>query len=125
MTAGVVHLLRPSTPDPSPSVLFSDVSVYRMSEQQANEQLDHFRTFFIPTFPCIHISQNVTASDLRQQKPFVWLLIMALTNRNVNEQFAMEETIWQIISQRAVTQHFVSLDILQGLIFFGAWLVSP
>lgn len=83
-----------------------------------------FHKDFVTTFPFVYIAKNTKAADLRVHKPFLWLVIMAITNRNVAEQFAMEETIWKVVSQRIVVQHHVSLDLIQGLVCFAAWYVQ-
>ncbi|KAM0814794.1 hypothetical protein AB5N19_00585 [Seiridium cardinale] len=59
--------------------------------------------------------------ELRNVKPFLWLNIMALATKSVSQQFAMEETIWQIISQRIVVQHFANIDLLLGVVCFASW----
>ena len=54
-------------------------------------------------------------------KPFLWLVIMALTTKSVREQLAMLETIWRIISQRIIIQQYADMDLLLGIVAFGAW----
>lgn len=72
-------------------------------------------------FPFVHIRGTMRAHDLRHEKPFLWLNIMALATKTVSEQFAIEETIWQIISRRIVAQHFVNMDLLLGVVCFASW----
>lgn len=115
-----------STPDQagiesSPSSILEDVAVHQLSSRVAEEQLHTFHRAFIPMFPFVHIPVKTTAADLLRQKPFLWLVIMALTTKNITQQFAMEETIWSIIAQRIVTEHLANLDLLLGLICFASW----
>lgn len=121
----VVHLIRPDKlstyPPLQDSPILKDISTHYVSERQSEEQLAIFHQHFIPFFPFVHITNDTKAADLRLKKPFLWLVIMAVTNRNVGEQFAMEETIWKVISQRIVVQHHVSLDLIQGILCFAAW----
>ncbi|KAI1451221.1 hypothetical protein F4805DRAFT_452224 [Annulohypoxylon moriforme] len=119
--AGVVHLLRPDSPPMSPSPISDDISIHRIPEGVAEEQLELFRRSFIPMFPFIHIPVTTSASDLRREKPFLWLVIMALTTKMVAQQFAMEATIWHIVSRRIVAQHCINLDLLLGVICFASW----
>ncbi|KAK7959619.1 uncharacterized protein PG986_004473 [Apiospora aurea] len=72
-------------------------------------------------FPFVHIRDDMRASELRLEKPFLWFVIMCLTTTNVAEQFAMDNTIWHIISKRIVTQHLASLDLLLRVICYGSW----
>lgn len=124
-SAGLVQLMRPedgSDGDGSGrSILLHDVSVYAIADTMAQQQLETFRSSFLPMFPLVHLPRTLRPTDLRQQRPFLWLVIMALTTKSVNQQFAMEDTIWQILSQRAVVQHHADLDLVLGLICFAAW----
>ncbi|KAI1827783.1 hypothetical protein F4861DRAFT_288786 [Xylaria intraflava] len=120
-TASVVHLLRPSSPVLANSPVFDDVSTYQISERTAEEQLDTFRSFFITMFPFVHIPSTTSASELRRQKPFLWLVIMGLATKSVSQQFAIDDMIWRIISQRIVSEHLADIDLLLGLIAFASW----
>ncbi|OTA88096.1 hypothetical protein M434DRAFT_80645 [Hypoxylon sp. CO27-5] len=119
--ASIVHILRPETPPMSPSPILEDVSVHQVSDRIAEEQLDTFRRVFLPTFPFVYIPATTSAAELRRQKPFLWLVIMALTTKMVAQQFAMADTIWHIISRRIVSQHLANLDLLLGVIGFASW----
>ncbi|KAF4964750.1 hypothetical protein FSARC_7349 [Fusarium sarcochroum] len=98
--------LPPGT-DETTSLLFQDVSGYGISEKLSKECLNTFRVSFLPIFPVIHLNSR-TAPELQQEKPFTW-------------QYALGDTIWQIISERVVCQHHANLDLLIGLITFGPW----
>ena len=117
----VVHYLRPSSPCIAPSPIIDDVAGCIISAETAEESLDMFRRDFIPMFPFTHFSASMTAANLRFQKPFLWLNIMALTAQQVSQQFTMEEIIWHIISQRVVAQQLADLDLLLGIVCFASW----
>ncbi|KAI8963008.1 hypothetical protein F5Y11DRAFT_167872 [Daldinia sp. FL1419] len=119
-TATIVHLLRPSTPI-SPSPISDDVSVHKIPDRAAEELLDIFRRAFIPMCPVVHIPISMSATELRREKPFLWLVIMALTSKVISQQFAMADTIWRIISNRVVLQHIVDMDLLLGIVCFATW----
>ncbi|KAI2783131.1 hypothetical protein F4815DRAFT_459998 [Daldinia loculata] len=119
-TATIVHLLRPSTPT-SPSPIFDDVSVHKIPEAAAEELLDSFRNAFIPMCPVVHIPISTSSAELRRERPFLWLVIMALTSKMISQQFQMADTIWRIISHRVVLQHIVDMDLLLGIVCFATW----
>jgi hypothetical protein len=104
--------------------LLNDISAHKLSDEVADQQLEMFRRAFLPFFPVVYIPEIMSASYLRQQRPFLWLVIMSLTTKNMTQQSAMEYTIRQIISQRVVAEHEKNLDLLLGLICYLAWLVS-
>ncbi|KAK9769887.1 hypothetical protein SCAR479_13432 [Seiridium cardinale] len=116
-----VQLLRPSSPSPLRSPIMEDISLHHIPEAVADEQLATFCRAFLPIFPFVHIGVTMKSCELRNVKPFLWLNIMALATKSVSQQFAMEETIWQIISQRIVVQHFANIDLLLGVVCFASW----
>lgn len=126
-SAGAVHLLRPQSPSSQEfgSPLLNDVSAHWVPMEVAEESLKLFRSSFLPIFPMIYLSQTTSSTELRQQKPFLWLVIMALTTKQSSEKFAMEESILQIISKRILFDHMANLDLLHGLIAFASWSVHP
>lgn len=103
-----------------PGVSSQDVSI-NISDAQAHEYLESFRQIFLPQFPFTYISPSTSHRDLRSQKPFLWLNIMALGTRRIAETFAWEKVIWRTITEKAITQHETSLDLLLGLICFASW----
>ncbi|KAK3379003.1 hypothetical protein B0T24DRAFT_144101 [Lasiosphaeria ovina] len=118
----VIHVLRPAPDYPmSLSPILEDVSAHHFPALAADAQLDLFRRVFLPTFPFVHLPSSMTAADLRHQKPFLWLVVMCYTTKNAARQFAIEETVWQIVSRRVVAQHMADLDLLLGVVCFASW----
>jgi hypothetical protein len=99
----------------------ADASAHVFLAREAQDSLDLFRSTFLPLYPFLHLPLSLNSCDLRRDKPFTWLVIMALTSTNVARQFAIEATIWQIISQRIVVQHYANIDLLLGTMAFSAW----
>ncbi|KAI1327773.1 hypothetical protein F5Y16DRAFT_370892 [Xylariaceae sp. FL0255] len=118
---GHLHLLRAGSDGLSSGPIFEDVSKHKIADEVAENRLLLFRTAFLPVFPFVHIPLGTRSSSLRQQKPFLWLVMMCLTAHVADEQFKMEGMIWEIISKRIVTEHRVSMDLLQGLTAFSSW----
>jgi hypothetical protein len=103
--------------------LLDDISAYKIPENIADQNLGTFRRAFLPFFPVVYIPEVMSASYLRQQKPFLWLVMMCLTTKDMTQQGAMEYTIGQIISQRIIAEHEKNIDLLLGLICYLAWSV--
>ncbi|KAI1198256.1 hypothetical protein F5X97DRAFT_299831 [Nemania serpens] len=121
MTTSAVRLVRPSSPPPTSSPVFQDVLECEVPERLAEEQLYTFRSAFLPIFPFVDLPPSVSASQLRHQKPLLWLVILSLTTKSVSQQFAMEKMIWDIISRRIVSEHLADLDLLLGVVCFASW----
>ncbi|KAF4979049.1 hypothetical protein FZEAL_4680 [Fusarium zealandicum] len=121
--AGTVELLRPGTSraNSNNSVILGDVSNHVLPDRVAQEQLNTFCRSFLPVFPFIHLPQTLKAAELRQKKPFTWLIIMSLATKQTSQQFAIEEKVWRIISKRILCEHLANLDLLIGLICFSSW----
>lgn len=118
----VIRPVRPTENDTlTITPIHHDVSKHFVSDQRAEERLNIFRHSFLPTFPFVHIPNNKSARELRQEKPFLWFVIMCLTNPDVSEQFVMADIVWDIISRRIVTHQLANLDLLLGVVCFGAW----
>jgi hypothetical protein len=95
------------------------------SQRQGDEQLKLFREQYLMCFPCVHIPSEVNSEQLREEKPFTWFTIMMVTCQTSSLQFGMG-ALWQkIISQKIVIEHEKSIDLLQGMIVFLGWSVSP
>jgi hypothetical protein len=118
-STSVIQLVRPGDPGPSP--VLRDISMHFIPADVAEEQLATFRRAFLPMFPFVHIPETTSSAELRQTRPFLWLTAMCLTTKSVAQQFAIEETIWNIISQRIVAQYMAEMDLLLGLICFASW----
>ncbi|KAI1120721.1 hypothetical protein F5Y10DRAFT_272806 [Nemania abortiva] len=121
ITASAVRLTRPDSPPSTSSPILEDVLPCKIPDNLAEEQLCIFRNAFLPMFPFVHLPLTQSASQLRHQKPCLWLVIMSLTTKSVSHQFALEEMVWGIISRRIVSEHLADLDLLLGVICFASW----
>ncbi|KLU87138.1 hypothetical protein MAPG_06142 [Magnaporthiopsis poae ATCC 64411] len=104
-----------------PSVASDIQSVRRLWDLNMVKQegrLGVFRDVFLPIFPFVHLDRDLSAPELFKEKPFLWLVIVALTEQSVATQFSMEETIWSIISRIIVAEKLADLDLLLELIAF-------
>ncbi|KAI1344546.1 hypothetical protein F5Y15DRAFT_424684 [Xylariaceae sp. FL0016] len=119
----VVHLLRPSPSSGALPVAWNDVAshFFNSTATTNEEQLDIFRRVFIPMFPFVHISETVTTAKFCRQRPFLWLVVMALTSKSTAQQFKLERAIWEIVSRRIVAEQLVDIDLLLGLVCFASW----
>ncbi|KAF2257907.1 hypothetical protein CC78DRAFT_425554, partial [Lojkania enalia] len=99
----------------------SYVSCYNIQDATAEAQLHIFRQFFIPVFPFVYIPAKTSASTLRLQKPFLWLVIMSLTTKSTAQQLAMGESIRTTMADSVARGSEKSLDVLLGIICYLGW----
>ncbi|CZR55002.1 uncharacterized protein PAC_04888 [Phialocephala subalpina] len=90
---------------------------------KADDCLDLFRTQMLKFFAFLHLPEVLSAQQLRQERPFLFLCIMAVTSRITEKKMAKHKEIKQILAQRMILQNAgdVNLDLLLGLLTFLAW----
>jgi hypothetical protein len=75
-------------------------------------------------FPFVVLSENTTAEELCQQRPFLLLSILVVTSdNNPVLQKSLDERLRKAVATRVVMQSENSMDYLQGLIIYLAWFV--
>ena len=77
-----------------------------------------------PRFPFVCITHKQTAEELKQQKPFLFLAILAAASyEDMPLQRALGKKVKQAISLRMILNGEISFDLLQGLMVHIAWWV--
>lgn len=112
-------------PDSPPAALVNPSGNTVGSRAEAEAGLRYFRSHYLETFPCVYLPPDMTAEQLRQEKPFLWFNILAMTCRPATRQIEMGETIKKIVAQKLVVEHEYSIDMLLGLLVFIAWYMHP
>jgi hypothetical protein len=96
---------------------------YEPSEIEAEKSLEYFRTYKSRSFPFVHISSTITASHLKQERPFLWLCIMSITSRSSLQQRELGSRIREVFAQEVVVQLNRNMDLLLGILAFIGWYV--
>jgi hypothetical protein len=117
---------RSSPPDASwqnrsPLVLLDDNFLPSIHEAQLS--MDLFRTKMVPLFPFVVVPANMTADELQQKKPFLYLSIMMAACQNASQQLVMGNRIKEYIADYIIIKGEQSLDLLQGLLVYLSWFV--
>ena len=92
-----------------------------LSPAVADECLNTFTTYMSKCFPFIYLSPGVTAQQLRQERPFLWLCIMAVSSKSASQQQMLGDQIRHRLAQELLLKSTKSVDILQGLLTFVGW----
>ncbi|KAJ5085829.1 hypothetical protein N7532_010600 [Penicillium argentinense] len=109
----------PSAPGDSPLVEFW--KSLRISPEEAEKTIRNFRTNNMRYIPFIHIPPNVTSQQLRTEKPFVWMCIMAVLTPGIDQRDILFSRITDIIHQKILVDVAPSMDLLLGLMIFVSW----
>lgn len=100
----------------------SPITAFEPSDEDAELYLNHFRDDMLQYFPFLHISSS--AKHLRQQRPFLFLCIVAASAPSTHMKLALGEKIKQILAQKIIldsSKDAITIDLLLGLLTFLAW----
>jgi hypothetical protein len=96
-----------------------------LTAERAEHLLGIYKTSMTPHFPFVVIPPQMTAEQLRQEKPFLYLALLASASfHDMPLQRRLGALVKQTISDRVVTGESVSFEVLQGLLVFIAWCVA-
>lgn len=126
--SGVISYTSASIPSPpSPAASTGECSIYDVcaslpiSPETAEKTLTQFRTHNLKILPFVHIPSHITSKALLQEKPFLWLCIMAvLTPGNIQSE-SLFGKITTLIQRKLLVEVAPSMDMLLGLMTFISW----
>lgn len=88
----------------------------------AENYLELFKTILTPHFPFVVIPHQISAIQLREEKPFLFLAIMSSASyENMPLQRLLGTEVKKAVASRIILNGEVSFDLLQGLLVFLAW----
>jgi hypothetical protein len=91
------------------------------SPDDAELYLNKFRADFVTHLPFITISPSMTARQLRQQSPFLWISIMSVASSNSAQQIALSREVRSIIGREAYVEGTRSIDLLFAILVYAGW----
>ena len=94
---------------------------FEPSEEEAEESLNLYRMSTMPFFPITVIPTTMSAKELRQERPFLWLCIMAITSKSTEQQKALNREMRLTLGRESLLEGKHNLDLLLGLITHVAW----
>jgi hypothetical protein len=98
------------------------MSAFGLQPHQAEDCLTYFRSHMLSLFPFVYLRPEMTARQLRELYPFLWVNIMAVTVNHVTGQNVfMTDSIKHFVAQKIVVDNEANLDFLLGLLVFICW----
>jgi hypothetical protein len=91
------------------------------SEAQLEEYLETYRTTMVTYLPIVCISPDMTLEKLRKQQPFLFLVIRAICNKNLERQAALLLEVKKILGTEMLLEGSRNLDLFLGILVFAGW----
>ena len=92
-----------------------------ISPEVAEKNLGVFRSQNLKNCPFVAISPHVTSQQLRHDKPFLWLCIMAVSMPGSVQRDALFSKVIELIYKEVLMNVSLSMDILLGVMTFITW----
>ena len=72
-------------------------------------------------FPFMYMAPDMSAADLKRDRPFLWLCIMNICSMSVSQMKEMKARVRSELAEAVVVKHEPSMDILLGLLAYLGW----
>jgi len=115
--------LTPATGSGSTSSHSPTSSIPCAVEPSPYEAEEYLRTFRqkLKYFPFVYIPSTTSAQHLLQERPFLWLCIMAMSTKSTSQQVALVNKIRHTLGRKMLFEFEKSLDLLLGLLAYIGW----
>lgn len=101
----------------------STIELYSLSDDDLNKTLSVFRTKLMHHLPFIATDPSITATELRDTKPFLFKTIILATShqQKIFSRTDLGEEILRYVSEKLILSGEKNLEILQVLLVYIAW----
>lgn len=107
----------------SPAMILTGSSGIQSRNDDEN-LLKFFTTRMVHLFPFVIVSTDISAQQLRQERPFFFLCLSMVACQKASRQREMSTTIQKYVAEHIILRNERSLDLLQGLLVFLAWFIG-
>lgn len=91
------------------------------SPSKADERFNFFQLRMLPCFPFIRFLPGSTASQVRQERPFLFHAITTVTSFSIKEKLARSEEFRRLVFQSALLDAKSNVDLLVGILTYVTW----
>ncbi|KAF7563933.1 hypothetical protein G7046_g202 [Stylonectria norvegica] len=91
------------------------------SAGQAEECLAFFQSRMLPYFPLMVLAQDLTAWQLRRERPIQFQAILTVTTFSTENRLILAENFKRIVSESALIDVQSNIDLLLGLLIYITW----
>jgi hypothetical protein len=96
-------------------------SSFGPSTEERADHLTEFRTQRLINFAFIHLPTGITPQRLQQERPFLFLTIIAVSSKSSSQRLGLGRKIKQILAREVFADHEGNFDVLLGLLVFTTW----
>ncbi|KAK4549531.1 hypothetical protein LTR36_006528 [Oleoguttula mirabilis] len=98
-----------------------------LSMGTARQLYSMYRTDLYPHYPMVAIPDSVSADDMRQAKPTLFLAVIAAASSKVDSELsaALDKEVLQAYATRSLVQSEKSLELVQALLISAIWYHPP
>ncbi|KAL1616941.1 hypothetical protein SLS54_008146 [Diplodia seriata] len=111
-------------PQPAPAADPDDDAIDQglLSMQQAEVLVNIFKTRLTPHFPFVVLPAHVSVAQLRYEKPFLFLAVLAAASfDDMPVQRQLGHLLKQAVNERILASGTLTFEVLQGLLVYLAW----
>ena len=88
-------------------------------EAEAEIYLTAFRCHKSNFFPFVYVPSIITAQQLRQERPFLWLRIMTIASKSTSQQQVLGSKIRETLAQEMLLKSGQSIGLLAYIGWYG------
>ena len=119
--SNLTSLASSTSPSSSRSFRYVFDPVVEPGPEEAEAYLNIFREDFIKNLPCIVIPPSMTAHQLRQERPILWMSIMTAASNNTTQQILFSKQILETFGKEAYVEGTRNMDFLLAVLVYSAW----
>ncbi|KAF7516680.1 hypothetical protein PCG10_002008 [Penicillium crustosum] len=111
-------LSRPESTNQLPSLIYSYLEP---SAEEASAYLDRFRNEFQGQLPFLQVSSSMTAQQLRQESPLLWLSIMTVASTRSTQKIMLSKEVSGVFGREAYVEGTRNMDFLLAVLVYTTW----
>jgi hypothetical protein len=119
------------TPTPSSSSKSTPLSSFNLQPilhqalepcpEDAESYLNRFRKDFVKHLPFIIIPPSVTAHQLHQESPLLWISIMTVASSSSTQQISLSKEVRGVLAREAFVEGTRNMDLLFAVLVYATW----
>lgn len=91
------------------------------SPENAQLYFNLFRTKFVRNLPFIVLADSVTAKQLQQERPFLWVSIMTVASTCLSEQIRLSAAWKELMPREVFVEGTRNMDLLLAVLVYLSW----